>query len=174
MGQAFCTLLVLTAQAGDSEAGFVTFHTARALRKPGTVGRPRSGATIRVYDNEGRELPPGEVGEIYTWLHGMPDFTYHGLPERRREIERDGLVSLGDIGYLDEDGYLFLGDRKRDMVISGGVNIYPAEIEAALFALVLAGQTRDVLLAEQIGAVALGAVIGVRELVRHCRFLRVH
>jgi long-chain acyl-CoA synthetase len=81
---------------GGSEAGFVTFHTAgEALRKPGTAGRPRSGATIRVYDHEGRELPPGEVGEIYTWLHGMPDFTYHGLPERRREIERDGLVSLG-------------------------------------------------------------------------------
>ncbi len=127
---------IITEAYGGSEAGFVTFHTAEeALRKPGTVGRPRPGATIRVYDDEGRELPPGEVGEIYTWLHGMPDFTYHGLPERRREIERDGLVSLGDIGYLDEDGYLFLCDRKRDMVISGGVNIYPAEIEAALFAL---------------------------------------
>jgi long-chain acyl-CoA synthetase len=86
----------------------------------GVVSRARLG--IRVYDNEGRELPSGEVGEIYTWLHGMPDFTYHGLPERRREIERDGLVSLGDVGYIDEDGYLVLCDRKRDMVISGGVN----------------------------------------------------
>ena len=57
------------------------------------------------------------------------------MPEKRQEIERDGLVTLGDVGYLDEEGYLFLCDRKRDMVISGGVNIYPAEIEAALLAL---------------------------------------
>ena len=62
----------------------------------------------------------------------FPDFTYHGLDERRREVERDGLISCGDIGYLDEDGYLFLCDRARDMVISGGVNIYPAEIESIL------------------------------------------
>jgi long-chain acyl-CoA synthetase len=127
---------IITEAYGGSEAGFVTFHTAdEALRKPGTVGRPRSGATIRVYGNEGQELPPGEIGEIYTWLRGMPDFTYHGTPDKRREIERDGLVSIGDVGYLDEDGYLFLCDRKHDMVISGGVNIYPAEIEATLLAL---------------------------------------
>ena len=62
----------------------------------------------------------------------MPDFDYHGKAEARAEAGRDGLVSVGDVGYLDEDGYLFLCDRKRDMVISGGVNIYPAEIENAL------------------------------------------
>jgi long-chain acyl-CoA synthetase len=114
----------------------VTFHTAsEALRKPGTVGRPRAGATIRIYDQAGRELPSGEIGEVYLLLEGVPDFTYHGLPEKRREIERDGFISIGDVGYLDEDDYLFLCDRKGDMVISGGVNIYPAEIEAALLAL---------------------------------------
>jgi long-chain acyl-CoA synthetase len=121
---------------GGTEAGFVTFHTAAEARaKPGTVGRAVSGATIRIYDDSGRRLMPGETGEIYLQLDGLPDFTYHGLPEKRREIERDGLISLGDVGWLDEDGYLFLNDRKRDMVISGGANIYPAEIEAVLIAL---------------------------------------
>ena len=62
----------------------------------------------------------------------VPDFNYHGKAEARAEAGRDGLVSVGDVGYLDADGYLFLCDRKRDMVISGGVNIYPAEIENAL------------------------------------------
>ena len=121
---------------GGTETGFVTFHTAaEAARKPGTVGRPLTGVTLRIHDDAGRELPPGQIGEIYCSLYGAADFTYHGLPDKRREIERDGLVTLGDVGYLDEDGYLFLCDRKRDMVISGGVNIYPAEIEAALLAL---------------------------------------
>src|SRR5436305_243017 len=124
---------VVTEYYGGTETGFVTFHTAEeALRKPGTVGRPLPAVTVRIYDDSGRGLPPGEIGEVYTWIEGASDFTYHGLDERRREIERDGLVSIGDVGYLDEDGYLFLCDRKRDMVISGGVNIYPAEIEAAL------------------------------------------
>jgi long-chain acyl-CoA synthetase len=121
---------------GGTETGLLTFHNAEeAARKPGTVGRPLTGVTLRIYDEDGRELPPGAIGEIYGMLEGAADFTYHGLPDRRREIERDGLVTLGDVGYLDEDGYLFLCDRKRDMVISGGVNIYPAEIEAALLAL---------------------------------------
>jgi long-chain acyl-CoA synthetase len=121
---------------GATETGIVTFHNSEdSLRRPGTVGRPLTGATVKVLDNAGLPVPPGETGEVYVWLRGMPDFTYHGMPEKRRETERDGLISLGDMGYLDEDGYLFLCDRKHDMVISGGVNIYPAEIEATLLAL---------------------------------------
>jgi long-chain acyl-CoA synthetase len=125
---------VITEYYGGTETGFVTFHTTEeALRKPGTVGRPLPGVIIRVYDDDGRELPAGEIGEVYSWLDvGELNFTYHGMPEQRAEIERNGVVSIGDVGYLDEDGYLFLCDRKRDMVISAGVNIYPAEIEAAL------------------------------------------
>ena len=128
---------VIAEYYGGTEIGFVTFHTAdEALRKPGTVGRPLPGVTVKVFDDDGRELPPGEIGEVYSWLDaGNLNFTYHGLPDQRAAIERDGVVSIGDIGYVDEDGYLFLCDRKRDMVISGGVNIYPAEIEAALLAL---------------------------------------
>ena len=121
---------------GGTEIGIATFHTAdEAARKPGTVGRPLTGVTLRIYDDDGRALPPGEIGEIYSRLEGSVDFTYHGMPEKRQEVERDGHISLGDVGWIDDEGYLFLCDRKRDMVISGGVNIYPAEIEAALLAL---------------------------------------
>jgi long-chain acyl-CoA synthetase len=121
---------------GATETGIVTFHTSEeALRKPGTVGRPLPGATVKIYGAEGRVLPPGEVGEIYLWQTGFPDFTYHGQGDKRREVGRDGLVTVGDVGYLDQDGYLFICDRARDMVISGGVNIYPTEIEMALLAM---------------------------------------
>jgi long-chain acyl-CoA synthetase len=80
-------------------------------------------------------LPQGQIGEIYSRIAGNPDFTYHNKPEKRAEIERDGFITSGDVGYIDADGYVFICDRKRDMVISGGVNIYPAEIEAVLQAL---------------------------------------
>jgi long-chain acyl-CoA synthetase len=118
---------------GGTETGAVVFHTAaEALRKPGTVGRPLEGAVVRILDTNGRELGLNHVGEVYMWLDGWLNFTYHGMDDQRRAVERDGLVTCGDVGYLDEDGYLFLCDRRRDMVISGGVNIYPAEIESVL------------------------------------------
>jgi long-chain acyl-CoA synthetase len=127
---------VINEYYGSTETGAVVFHTSEeALRKPGTVGRPIKRAVVRIYDDEGNQLGPNQVGEVYVRINGFPDFTYNGLDDKRREIERDGLVTVGDVGYLDEDGYLFLCDRKRDMVISGGVNIYPAEIEAALIAM---------------------------------------
>jgi len=121
---------------GSTESGAVTFATSQdALLKPGTVGRVTPGAELRFLDDDGREVPRGEVGEIYSRFHDYPDFTYHNKPEKRREIERDGFITSGDVGYMDEDGYVFVNDRKRDMVISGGVNIYPAEIEAVLHGL---------------------------------------
>jgi long-chain acyl-CoA synthetase len=124
---------VINEYYGSTEASISTYLTStEALAKLGTVGRPLRCVTIRVYDEQGRQVPPGTVGEIYVRLEGYSDFTYHGQDAMRREIERDGLISVGDVGYLDADGYLFLCDRKRDMVISGGVNIYPAEIEAVL------------------------------------------
>ncbi len=121
---------------GGTETGPVTYCTSEEwLAHPGTVGRPLANARVRVVDEEGGELPAGESGEVYVWLDVWPDFTYEGDEEKRRSIERDGLVSVGDIGYLDEEGFLYLNDRRSDMVISGGVNIYPAEIEACLLAL---------------------------------------
>jgi len=118
---------------GSTESSAVTFATsADTLTKPGTVGRAVAGAELRILDDRGKVLPTGEVGEIFTRFVELPDFTYHNKPEQRAAIERDGFITSGDVGYLDADGYLFLCDRKRDMVISGGVNIYPAEIEAVL------------------------------------------
>jgi long-chain acyl-CoA synthetase len=121
---------------GGTETGPVVFCTSEQwLSHPGTVGRPIEQAVIKVLDADGRELPTGESGEVFMWLDVWPDFTYAGDEEKRRSVERDGLVSCGDIGYLDAEGYLYLNDRRSDMVISGGVNIYPAEIEACLLSL---------------------------------------
>ncbi|MGP8119759.1 MAG: acyl-CoA synthetase [Xanthobacteraceae bacterium] len=121
---------------GSTESGAVTFATSEdALRKPGTVGRIAPGAELRFLDDDGREIAPGEVGEIYSRIAGNPDFTYHNRPDKRAEIDRGGFITSGDVGFIDADGYVFISDRKRDMVISGGVNIYPAEIEAVLHGL---------------------------------------
>jgi long-chain acyl-CoA synthetase len=120
---------------GSTESGALTFANSEdALNKPGTVGRVLSGVELRFLGDDGVPLPQGEIGEVYSRNLDSPDFTYHNKPEKRAEIERDGFITSGDVGYIDEDGYVFICDRKRDMVISGGVNIYPAEIEAALHA----------------------------------------
>jgi long-chain acyl-CoA synthetase len=116
-----------------SEFGLVTFITgAESLERPGSAGRALPSASLKILDRAGRELPPGEVGLIYAKNRAYPDFTYAHDDAARRAIDRDGLCTLGDMGYLDADGYLYVCDRDSDMVISGGVNIYPAEIEAAL------------------------------------------
>jgi long-chain acyl-CoA synthetase len=121
---------------GSTESGAVTFATSEdALRKPGTVGKISPGAELRFIGDDGRVLGVGEIGEIYARISAFPDFTYHNKPEKRVEIEREGFITSGDVGYIDADGYVFICDRKRDMVISGGVNIYPAEIEAVLHAI---------------------------------------
>jgi long-chain acyl-CoA synthetase len=118
---------------GSTETGPVVFCDSEEwLAHPGTVGRPLDGALIEVLDADGQQLPAGESGEVFVRLDAWPDFTYEGDPQSRSAIERHGLVTCGDIGYLDDDGYLYLNDRRSDMVISGGVNIYPAEVEACL------------------------------------------
>jgi long-chain acyl-CoA synthetase len=120
---------------GSTESGAVTFANSEdALKNPGTLGKISPGSELKFIGDDGSELPQGEIGEIYSRISGNPDFTYHNKPEKRVEIERDGFITSGDVGYIDADGYVFICDRKRDMVISGGVNIYPAEIETALHA----------------------------------------
>jgi len=124
---------VLYEYYGGTETGAVTYCTsAEALSHPGTVGRAVQDATVKIFDEHGIECPTGEIGEIYCRLHTLPDFTYQGQDQERKDIEIDGLITCGDIGYLDEDGYLYISDRKKDMVIAGGVNIYPAQVEAAI------------------------------------------
>ena len=121
---------------GATETGLMTAHgSADALARPGTVGRALPGVTIRVLGEDGEALGAGAIGDVYIRSDVMPDFTYHGRADERAAIDRSGFVTVGDIGWLDEDGYLFLCDRRRDMIISGGVNIYPAEIEAELLAM---------------------------------------
>jgi long-chain acyl-CoA synthetase len=116
-----------------SEFGYITaIAPEEALRKPGSAGRPIGDAIVRILDRDGRELPRGEVGLIYVRQPAFPDFAYNNNDQARRALERDGLCSVGDMGWIDADGYLYVSDRASDMVISGGVNIYPAEIEAAL------------------------------------------
>ena len=100
------------------------------LKHPGTVGRPREGIEARILDEDGEILPPGEIGEIYFRREGGPasTFRYIGADVRRR----GEWATFGDMGWLDADGYLFIADRRTDMIVSGGVNIFPAEIEAQL------------------------------------------
>ncbi len=124
---------VINEYYGSTEMGNVTFCTADEwLAHPGTVGRPMPGAVVKVIDAEGNALPPRAVGEVIGRMQGSVDFTYQNDDEKRRRMEKQGLVTPGDVGYFDEDGFLYLCDRANDMIISGGVNIYPAEIEAEL------------------------------------------
>jgi long-chain acyl-CoA synthetase len=121
---------------GGTESGPVVACTSEEfLAHPGTVGRAVETGVIKILDAQGKELPPGESGEIYMWLDAYPDFTYQGDDDKRRRIELDGLITLGDVGHMDADGYLYISDRLKDMVISGGVNIYPAEIEGVLISM---------------------------------------
>ena len=124
---------VLYETYGSTETGVVTkISPEEWLAKPGSVGRPVLTGEIRIRGEDGQWTGPGQTGDIYLRIHGTPDFTFHGDPEKRAAVEYDGLITCGDMGWLDEEGYLFLCDRRVDMVISGGVNIYPAEVEAAL------------------------------------------
>lgn len=114
----------------SSEAGMVTaIGSQEALARPGSAGRPIGGAQVRIVGDDGAACAPGQVGRIFVRQPAYADFTYRNHPEARRRVELDGLIGLGDLGYVDEDGYLFVCDRESDLVISGGVNIYPAEIE---------------------------------------------
>jgi fatty-acyl-CoA synthase len=101
-----------------------------SLARPGSVGRAQVG-TPHVLDDDGNELAPGEAGTI--WSEGGPSFEYHNAPEKTAESRNArGWTTVGDVGYLDADGYLYLTDRKADMIIAGGVNIYPQEAENVL------------------------------------------
>jgi long-chain acyl-CoA synthetase len=119
----------------SSEVGAITMiNSEEALRRPGSAGRPLETAEVRILDAQGNAVPQGSTGLIYVRQIAYPDFTYRGNDEARRSIERDGLVTLGDMGYVDDEGYLYVSDRATDMVVSGGVNIYPVEVEHQLVA----------------------------------------
>lgn len=117
---------------GGTEVGTATLATPQDwLEHPGSVGVPTPGTRLAFYGEDGKAVDPGGIGEIYMRVPAYADFTYVNHEEKRRSVERDGLISVGDVGYL-KDGRLYLCDRRSDMVISGGTNIYPAEIEMIL------------------------------------------
>src|SRR5436305_4609815 len=99
--------------------------------KPGSVGLPVPETEVRIIDEEGRELPTGRVGEICCRSPGVMRGYWHS-PEATDEALRDGWLHTGDLGYLDEEGYLFIVDRKKDLIIRGGFNVYPRDVEDAL------------------------------------------
>lgn len=101
------------------------------LARPGTVGRPDDDQ-IRILDDNGDTLPAGVPGTIYIKAPEEGRFVYHGDTDKTSKAYRGDHYTLGDVGYLDDDGWLFLTDRSADLIISGGVNIYPAEVEATL------------------------------------------
>lgn len=122
---------ILEESYGGTEGNGLTMIDSQDwLQHPGSVGRPFLGA-VHVLDDAGQPLPAGEIGTV--WFSGGPQFEYHQQPDRTRDaFDAEGRSTLDDVGYLDEDGYLFLTDRRSSMAISGGVNVYPQESENVL------------------------------------------
>jgi long-chain acyl-CoA synthetase len=148
------------------------------LRKPGTVGRPVGGIEIHILDVDGNEVAQGAVGQVY--IDNGSSFEYEGAPEKTAETWRGSMFSVGDMGYVDDEGYLFLTDRKSHMIISGGANIYPAEVENVLFAhpavadVAVIGVPDDEF-GEQVKAVVEArAPVTVDELIGFCRDRLAH
>jgi long-chain acyl-CoA synthetase len=122
---------VVTEYYAATEGGGTLITAAEWLQRPGSVGRPWSYSQVRVLDDNGDDVPTGEPGLVYMRM-GASSFDYHKDQEKTLAGRARGMFTVGDVGYLDSGGYLYLCDRKGDMIISGGVNIYPAEIEAEL------------------------------------------
>ena len=117
---------------GATEGGATRISSDEWRDHPGSVGRPWPGVEIRVLDDDGRPRPSGQPGLIYVRPPGETRFRYRNDPDKTQGAWRDGAFTVGDVGYVDGEGYLYITDRASDMVIRGGVNIYPAEVEAAL------------------------------------------
>jgi long-chain acyl-CoA synthetase len=117
---------------GGMEGAATIAKPYRWLEKPGTVGRSVAGMKVKILAEDGTELPAGEIGHVYLESERGATFAYKGDPELTASVSKGRAFTLGDVGYLDEDGYLFIRDRAKDMIISGGVNIYPAEVEGVL------------------------------------------
>jgi long-chain acyl-CoA synthetase len=109
-----------------------SFNHPDRPRKPGTIGQPISGVDMRIQDDEGTLLPAGEVGEIAIRGHNVMT-GYWRLPEETAEVLADGWFRTGDLGRMDSDGYFSIVDRKKDMIIRGGLNVYPREVEEVLY-----------------------------------------
>ncbi|MEZ4331277.1 MAG: AMP-binding protein [Myxococcota bacterium] len=117
---------------GGSERIVGTLISGREwLARPGSVGRVSEGRKLKIVGPDGATLPPGEIGDVYGMPPGGPGSTYHYLGAEPRRLA-DGWETLGDMGWLDADGFLYLVDRRTDLVVTGGANVYPAEVEGAI------------------------------------------
>ncbi|GIW44897.1 MAG: acyl-CoA synthetase [Candidatus Binatia bacterium] len=116
---------------GASETGFTRVSAEEWLARPGTVGKPWPGHELRILTEDGRDCGPGEIGLVYVRSPYM-NFSYRHAPDKNLQAFRDGWFTAGDLGYLDADGYLFLVERRTDLILTGGANVYPAEVEAVL------------------------------------------
>jgi long-chain acyl-CoA synthetase len=118
---------------GFTEGGMTVVGADEWRTRPGTVGRPFAGMTVRVLDDDGNDVPPHTEGTVYfQQTSGERRFHYQGAADKTEGAHIGNAFTVGDIGYLDDDGFLYLCGRSTDVVVSAGVNIYPAEIEAAL------------------------------------------
>jgi long-chain acyl-CoA synthetase len=117
---------------GGTEGAATIAKPHRWLEKPGTVGRAVRGVTVKILDDEGNPLPPNQIGDVYIQRGAEQQFEYRDDAELTASVHRGSAFTIGDVGYLDDDGYLYICDRAKDMIISGGVNIYPAEVEGVL------------------------------------------
>jgi long-chain acyl-CoA synthetase len=153
-----------------------SFNHPDKERKPGSIGTPIRGVEMKVVDDEGNDVPPGEIGEIAIRGHNVMK-GYWNRPDATAEVLRDGWLLTGDLARVDDDGYFFIVDRKKDMIIRGGFNVYPREIEEVLYAhpAVLEAAVIGVpheRLGEEVKAVVVaktGKTIDVDELVAYCK-----
>ena len=123
---------VLFEYYAGTEGGGTAITPQEWLQKPGSVGRATPGRTVEILDEHGNALPPGQAGHVYFSLPNGGGFDYFNDPQKTASVYRGNRFTLGDFGYLDEDGYLFLTGRTSELIIRGGVNVYPAEIDAVL------------------------------------------
>ena len=131
--------------------------SATWLAHPGTVGRPMVRELVKVADDDGNEVPAGEIGLV--WLRAVAPFEYYGDQEKTADAFRGEYFTLGDMGYMNDEGYLFLTDRTANLIISGGVNIYPAEVDAVLLQHPDVGDVATIGVPDEVWGEAVKAVV---------------
>ena len=136
LGRRWCELVgperFFVSYGATERHGVVVARGDQWLAHPGTVGLPFGDTEVAVLDPDGNPLPPGEVGGIYMRATAIPPTTYRGDGVTQLTRTEDGFLSVGDLGWVDDDGFLYIADRRVDMIVTGGSNVYPAEVEAAV------------------------------------------